>query len=80
MSWFDGQHNGKPHVWGFVPIMRPGEARWIIGRPVKTDNVFLSMSSQVSWRCAANVLPLELRTVLPGHASKTILGLYRKGQ
>lgn len=82
MSWFDGQHDGKLHLWRFVPIRRPGEARtarWTMGRPVKRDNVFLSMSSQVSWRCAANELPLELRTVLPDHASKTTQGLHLEG-
>lgn len=79
MSWSDGQHDGKLHLWGFVPIRRPGEARWTAGRPVKMDNVFYPCRHRCHWRCAPNVLLLELRTVLPGPAGKPALGLYPEG-
>lgn len=62
MSWLDGQHDGKLHMGEFIPIRRPGEARWT-GRPVKANNVF----PPCRHRCHEGVLPLELRTVLPGH-------------
>lgn len=66
MSWSEGQHDGKLHLWG----IHSDQATW--GSTVDSlgcedgQRVF-TMSSQVPWRCAPNVLPLDLRTVLPGH-------------
>lgn len=79
MSCSDGQHDGKLHLWGFVPIRRPGEARWT-GRPVKMNNVFLPCRHRCQWRCAPNVLLLELRTVLPGQPVNPASASTREGQ
>lgn len=41
MSWFDGQQDGKLHLWGIVPIRRPGEARRTAGRPGRRTTCFV---------------------------------------
>lgn len=75
MSRLDGQHDGKLHLWG----IHSDQATWdstVDRQACEGGQRVFCMSSQVQWRCAPCVLPLELRTVLPGHDQQIRDGQY----